>query len=91
MIAGTLVVGGKAGRLPGMLMKRGTLLLAGGAEAIGPTFLDNGPVDLIVLRLMARAFAAPPFGASLLDGGPMRRLGGDTAVLGLGEIFLPLG
>lgn len=91
MIAGTLVVGGRAGRSPGMLMKRGTLVLAGGAEAIGPTFLDNGPADLIVLRLMAKAFAALPFGAPLMDGGPMRRLGGDTAVLGLGEIFLPLG
>ena len=90
MIAGTLVVGGKAGRFPGMLMKRGTLVLAGGAVATGPTFLDNGPADLIILRLMAKAFAAAPFEAALFDGGPMRRLGGDTAVLGLGEIFVPL-
>ncbi|BDA86303.1 formylmethanofuran dehydrogenase subunit C [Aureimonas sp. SA4125] len=90
MIAGTLVVGGRAGRYPGMLMKRGTLVLAGGASAIGPTFLDNGPADLIILRLMARAFAVPPFASGLFDGGSMRRLGGDTAMLGLGEIFLPL-
>ncbi|MBC8129417.1 MAG: formylmethanofuran dehydrogenase subunit C [Rhizobiaceae bacterium] len=90
MIAGTLVVGGKAGRGPGRLMKRGTLVLAGGAASTAPTFLDNGPADLIVLRLMARAFAAEPFAGGLFDGAPMRRLGGDTAVLGRGEIFVPL-
>ena len=87
MIAGTLVVGGRAGRAPGMLMRRGTIVLAGGAEHTGPTFVDNGPADLIILRLMAKAFA---FETPLFDGSPMRRLGGDTAVLGMGEIFLPL-
>lgn len=91
MIAGTLVVGGRAGRSPGTLMKRGTIVLAGGAASTGPTFLDNGPADLIILRLMARAFAAGPFKQGLFDGTPMRRLGGDTAVTGMGEIFVPLG
>ena len=91
MIAGTLVVGGKAARGAGMLMKRGTIILAGGADATGPTFVDNGPADLLALRLMAKAFAVEPFAAGLFDGSPMRRLAGDTAVSGMGEIFLPLG
>lgn len=91
MIAGTLVVGGRAGHSPGILMRRGTIILGGGAASTSATFMDNGPADLIVLRLMAKAFAGPPFAAPLFDGEPMRRLGGDTAVSGLGEIFLPLG
>lgn len=90
MIAGTLVVAGRAGRAPGVLMKRGTIVLAGGVAETGPTFLDNGPADLIILRLMAKAFAGPPFGRPLFGGEPMRRWGGDTAVLGQGEIFVPL-
>ncbi|KQT47491.1 formylmethanofuran dehydrogenase subunit C [Aureimonas sp. Leaf454] len=84
MIAGSLLCKGRAGPGAGALMKRGTLLFSGGAEPLGPTFLDNGPQDLIVLRLMARAFPA------LLDGRPMRRLAGDTAVSSLGEVFLPV-
>ena len=91
MIAGTLVVGGKAARGAGTLMKRGTIILAGGADATGPTFVDNGPADLLILRLMAKAFAVAPFPDALFDGSPMRRLAGDTAVSGMGEIFLPLG
>lgn len=89
MIAGTLIVGGKAKGTPGRLMKRGTLILAGGAERLAPTFLDCGPQDLIILRLMARAIGEE-LGAVPFDGSPMRRYGGDTAVLGMGEVFLPL-
>lgn len=91
MIAGTLIVGGRTGATPGRLMRRGTLILAGGAETLSPTFMDNGPADLVILRLMARVFAAPPLSLKLFDGRPMRRFGGDTATMGLGEIFLPLG
>ena len=90
MIAGTIVIGGRAARGAGMLMKRGTIVLAGGADATGPTFLDNGPADLLILRLMARTFASEPFARPLFDGSPMRRLAGDTAVSSQGEIFLPL-
>ncbi|MEX6506634.1 formylmethanofuran dehydrogenase subunit C [Jiella sp. M17.18] len=91
MIAGTLIVGGRAAGTPGRLMKRGTLFLCGGAEHLSPTFLDNGVADLLILRIMAKAFAEGEIGAVPFTGNPMRRLGGDTAVLGRGEIFLPLG
>ncbi|MCQ0990114.1 formylmethanofuran dehydrogenase subunit C [Jiella marina] len=90
MIAGTLIVGGRAAGTPGRLMKRGTLILAGGAERFAPTFLDNGPADLLILKVMARSFSAGEVGSVPFEDMAMRRLGGDTAVLGLGEIFLPL-
>jgi formylmethanofuran dehydrogenase subunit C len=90
MIAGTLIAGSIARGAPGRLMKRGTLILCGGAERLGPTFLDNGPADLLILRVMARELRGGDLGELPLDGAPMRRIGGDTAVLGKGEIFLPL-
>lgn len=90
MIAGTIVVGGMAAPTPGRLMKRGTLFLCGGAERFAPTFVDNGPADLLILKIMADAFAKGEVGEVPFHGAPMRRLGGDTAVLGLGEVFLPL-
>ncbi|WP_102960133.1 formylmethanofuran dehydrogenase subunit C [Mangrovicella endophytica] len=90
MIAGTLVVGGRAGPGAGRLMKRGTLVLAGGADGLSPTFLDNGPADLLILGLMAKAFSGSAIGMPLITGAPMRRYGGDTAVLGKGEVFVPL-
>ena len=90
MIAGTLIAGGRAAGVPGRMMKRGTLILPGGVERLSPTFLDNGPADLLILKLMARDIAAGSAGPVPFDGAPMRRFGGDTAVLGMGEIFLPL-
>ncbi|MBP0615128.1 formylmethanofuran dehydrogenase subunit C [Jiella mangrovi] len=90
MIAGSIIVGGRAGGTPGRLMKRGTLFLCGGAEHLAPTFLDNGPADLLIFSVMAREFSKGVVGPVGFDGMAMRRLGGDTAVLGLGEIFLPL-
>ncbi|NDV87283.1 formylmethanofuran dehydrogenase subunit C [Aurantimonas aggregata] len=90
MIAGTLIAGGIARGTPGRLMKRGTLILCGGAERLGPTFLDNGPADLLILLVMARELDAGALAPLPFDGAPMRRIGGDTAVLGKGEIFLPV-
>lgn len=89
MIAGTLIVGGRTLGTPGRLMKRGTLFLCGGVERLAPTFCDNGIADLIILRLMAGELARTPAGPVPFDGAPMRRIGGDLAVLGKGEVFLP--
>lgn len=90
MIAGTLVVGGTTRGTPGRLMKRGTLVLCGGVERLAPTFLDCGVHDLLILRLMVSEFARTRIGAVPFGDGPMRKIGGDTAVMGLGEIYLPL-
>jgi formylmethanofuran dehydrogenase subunit C len=89
MIAGTLLVRGRAGPLPGYLMARGTLVLAGGGEALSPSFADCGVHDLVTTTLMAD-FVRPysPTVADLLRR-PWRRLLGDMAVIGKGEIFYP--
>ena len=89
MIAGTIAIGGQAGDLPGYLMNRGTLLIGGRASVLSPTFVDCGKHQLVASRLMASYVA--PFSASLarLFRRPLRRLAGDLAALGKGEILLP--
>jgi len=88
MIAGTLAIGGEAGDLPGYLMGRGTILLGRGATLLSPTFGDCGEHDLVAARLLADYVA--PFSANMarLFRRPLRRLAGDLAALGKGEILL---
>jgi formylmethanofuran dehydrogenase subunit C len=88
MIAGTLIVRGAAGALPGYLMSRGTIVLGQGAASLSPTFADCGVHSLVAMRLMADFIK--PYGkstASLL-GRSLRRMAGDMAVSGHGELFL---
>jgi len=89
MIAGTLAIGGEAGELPGYLMGRGTILIGRGATLFSPTFGDCGEYELVAARLLASFIA--PISARLADlfRGPLRRLAGDLAALGKGEILLP--
>lgn len=89
MIAGTLIVGGRAGPLPGYLMARGTLVLAAGCEALSPTFADCGVHDLVANMLMADFVKphSPEIAVQLRR--PWRRLLGDMASVGKGEIFCP--
>jgi formylmethanofuran dehydrogenase subunit C len=87
MIAGTLIVRRKGGVLPGYLMKRGTIIVGEGCAALSPTFVDCGTHALLAMRLMA-AFVKPHSQrtAALLQR-PLRRLAGDMAVLGKGELL----
>jgi formylmethanofuran dehydrogenase subunit C len=89
MLAGTLVLRGVAGPLPGYLMRRGTIVLGEGGNVLSPTFVDCGVHDLVATRLLAD-FVKPysPRSAGVFRG-PLRRLAGDMAVLGKGEIFCP--
>jgi formylmethanofuran dehydrogenase subunit C len=89
MIAGTLAIGGEAGDLPGYLMGRGTILLGRGATLLSPTFADCGEHDLIAARLLADYAARASAKLARLFRRPLRRLAGDLAALGKGEIFLP--
>jgi len=88
MIAGTLIVGGPAGPLPGYLMRRGTIVLGASTAEMSPTFVDCGTHELTALRLLAAFLARYSARAARLLRRPLRRLAGDTAVLGKGEIFL---
>jgi formylmethanofuran dehydrogenase subunit C len=89
MIAGTLAIGGEAGEMPGYLMGRGTILLGRGATLLSPTFGDCGVYDLVAARLLAEYVAQASAKLARLFRRPLRRLAGDLAALGKGEILLP--
>jgi formylmethanofuran dehydrogenase subunit C len=89
MIAGTLAIGGEAGDLPGYLMGRGTILLGQGATLFSPSFGDCGEHDLVAARLLANYIAQASVKLAGLFRRPLRRLAGDLAALGKGEILLP--
>jgi formylmethanofuran dehydrogenase subunit C len=89
MIAGTIAIGREAGDLPGYLMNRGTILIGGGATVLSPTFVDCGEHQLVASRLMAAYVGAVSARLGRLFRKPLRRLAGDLAALGKGEIFLP--
>lgn len=91
MIGGTIICFGEAGPRPGYLMKRGTIILGGGAAGITPTFVDSGVHELVAMRLIARWLIDEGIEGGSLLAYTMRRLVGDTAVLGKGEILLPTG
>ncbi|MBC8048756.1 MAG: formylmethanofuran dehydrogenase subunit C [Chitinophagales bacterium] len=86
MIAGTIVAMQGAGVYPGYLMNRGTIILDGGAGELPPGFMDCGPQELVVMRLMAKAIA--PLNKQLAGrfAAPVRRYAGDMAAFGGGEI-----
>lgn len=87
MIAGTLLVRGRAGPRPGYLMQRGTIVLGQVCESVSPTFVDCGVHDLVATRLMAAYFKEYSTKSAAILGRPLRRLAGDMAVLGKGEIL----
>jgi formylmethanofuran dehydrogenase subunit C len=89
MVAGTIAVAGRLHALAGARMRRGTLIAAAAAEGIPDTFADTGAADLTIFKLLARKLGtAAPWLTPLLAAGPLRRLAGDLAVDGKGEILL---
>jgi formylmethanofuran dehydrogenase subunit C len=89
IVAGTLVVVGASGINPGYLMKRGTLVL-GHASPLPPTFIDCGPLHSTFLGVFSRALKTDSRLGSKLFATPLRRVMGDMACLGKGEILLPV-
>ncbi len=88
MMGGTIFAEQGLSAGAGIQMRRGTLI-GPRLEAVLATFVDCGPHDLLILKIMARHWrktlgdAAPPELTS-----PPRRLMGDMASLGKGEILL---
>jgi len=89
MLAGTLVVIGQSGINPGYLMRRGTVIL-GKPSPLTPTFTDCGHLNSTFLTLFSRLMKDESRAAAKLLSSPLRRMAGDMAVLGKGEILLPL-
>jgi formylmethanofuran dehydrogenase subunit C len=89
MFGGTIVCFGAAGVLPGYLMLRGTVVIVGAAASMAPTFIDTGAHDLVAMRLIAHWLIEEGIAGGGGLAAPLRRLVGDTAVLGKGEIFVP--
>jgi formylmethanofuran dehydrogenase subunit C len=89
MIAGTLVVAGGTGGMPGYLMKRGSILLDRAPRGLSPSFVEAGAPDIVFSALIDRHLIAEGILKRPLLGRAPRRYGGDNAVLGKGEILFP--
>ncbi len=89
MIAGTLVVTGGAGAMPGYLMRRGSILLDRAPKSLSPSFVECGSPDNVFASLLDRHLITEGFLRRPVLGKAPRRLGGDNAVLGMGEILFP--
>jgi len=90
MVAGTIGVWGQVGRSTGFMMRRGTVLLRQAPPALPPTFNDCGEFPLTILTLMVRAWKGlpGPFGRMAESGLRVRRIMGDLANDGRGEILV---
>jgi formylmethanofuran dehydrogenase subunit C len=89
MIAGTLVVTGGTGEMPGYLMRRGSILLDRAPKTLSPSFVECGAPDSVFASVLDRHLVADGILKRPLLGRSPRRYGGDNAVLGLGEILFP--
>lgn len=87
MVAGTIAVGGRLGAHAAFGMRRGTLLLVRARPRLSPTFVPTTHDITVFWRLLALQLrsAGAPFAA--LGGAPPRRLAGDLAVDGKGEVL----
>jgi formylmethanofuran dehydrogenase subunit C len=87
MIAGTLVVTGGVGRMPGYLMRRGSILLDRMPEGLSPSFVHCGSPDSVFAALFDRYLVAEGILENPLLGTAPGKFGGDNAVAGTGEIL----
>lgn len=90
MTAGTVVVCGSAGSLAGVLMRRGTLLLgAVPAGGLLPTFVPVGGEAGVFRALLEAALRAVSLKSAQAAARAGRRMAGDMAALGRGEVLTP--
>lgn len=87
MIAGTIVVVGRVGAMPGYLMKRGSLVFDRHPAALSPTFVACGRPDMAFSSLFDRYLIAEGIFERPLLGQRPGKYAGDTAVSGKGELL----
>lgn len=86
MIAGTIVLRGGAGRHAGYGNRRGSLIFADKPRHLLPTYVDSGVMEFDYLRLLETWLREQ--GMRIRLGARARRLMGDMAVLGKGEMLI---
>jgi formylmethanofuran dehydrogenase subunit C len=87
MLAGTLVLRG-AIAAPGVLMRRGTIVVTKEDCPMLPTFVDCGPHQLVAARLLSAELERLNVSWFRELKQPLRRFMGDMATLGKGEIWV---
>lgn len=90
LVAGTIALGGRCGAHPGWGMRRGSIVFAGPVPALAPTFVPLQSNVEVFWQLLARDLASfgGPF-ATLAQRRVLRHAG-DLAVLGKGELLIPV-
>jgi formylmethanofuran dehydrogenase subunit C len=86
MIAGTLLLKRGAGRYAGYGSRRGSLIFLEKPKDILPTFSDSGVMEFDYLRILEKWLREQ--GLRIRFGARARRLMGDMAVLGKGEMLI---
>ena len=86
MIAGTILFKRRVGKNAGALLRRGSLIFLREPDDILPTFGDCGEIEFDYLRLLEHWLRET--GRPIRLGGRARRLMGDMAVLGKGEMLI---
>ena len=86
MIAGTILLKGPVGRWAGYGLRRGSLILDKEPKELLETFGDCGTLDFNWLRILDRQLKATD--GRFKVGYRARRLIGDMAVLGKGEMLI---
>ncbi|MBZ9702677.1 MULTISPECIES: formylmethanofuran dehydrogenase subunit C [unclassified Mesorhizobium] len=89
MIAGTLVVAGGIGEMPGYLMRRGSILLDRAPGHLSPSFVECGAPESVFATVIDRHLIAEGILKRPLLGSAPHKYGGDNAVLGMGEVLFP--
>jgi formylmethanofuran dehydrogenase subunit C len=89
LVAGTIALAGRCGAYPAWGMRRGSIVFAGAAPRIAPSFVPVASNADVFWQLLARDLAR--FGGAFADLASRRvvRHAGDLAVLGKGELLLP--
>lgn len=93
MLAGTIAVFGRSAAHAGFGMRRGTLLLAHAPSHSDPAYRDCGEFELGILTIMREYLAGfhPAHAKRLAMFSRARRLSGDMAYGGKGEILIAAG